>query len=285
MSDTPDLSQRTIVLSGATHGIGRAAAHELASMGANLVLLCRDPDRAEQTRDEITARSGNRDIELIIADLSRLKEVRDVARQLVQPERPIHVLCNNAGAMFDRRLETPEGIEMNLALNYLSCFLLTNLLRDRLERSGGARVVNVASDTYKQVGRLRLDDLESRRKYSALGAYAYSKLAMILWTQELARRLDGTGVTANALHPGLVASNFGYNNGPLMRIGMLLMRPFGRSVERGAETVVYLCSSPEVEGVSGQYFENCAPSELRRHATEAEDAVRLWKLSEELTAG
>ena len=263
MSDKPDLSDRTILLTGATNGIGRAAAHELAALGANLVLVCRNPERAEQTRDAIAARSANRRVELIIADLCSQQEVREIARQVIDSGRPLHVLCNNAGAMFDRRLETPDGVEMNFGLNYLSCFLLTSLLRETLERSGGGRIVNVASDTYKQVGRLDFDDLESQDKYSSLRAYGSSKLAMILWTRELARRVEGTGVTANALHPGLVASNFGRNNGLLLRAGMLLMRPFGRSVERGAETVVYLCASPEVEGVSGEYFEDCAPSELR----------------------
>ena len=276
MADKPDLENRTILITGATNGIGRAAAHELAALGASLVLVCRDSERAEQTRDEISARSGNRQIELIIADLSSQKQVREVAREVVDSGRPLHVLCNNAGAMFDRRLETADGVEMNFGLNYLSCFLLTNLLRETLERSGGGRVVNVASDTYKQVGRLDFDDLESQKKYASLRAYGNSKLAMILWTQELARRLEGSGVTVNALHPGLVSSNFGHNNGLLLRVGMLLMRPFGRSVEQGAETVVYLCSSPEVEGVSGQYFQDCAPRELRAHASNTDDARRLW---------
>ncbi|MEE2665351.1 MAG: SDR family oxidoreductase [Myxococcota bacterium] len=282
MPDTSDLSDRTVLLTGATNGIGRAAAHELAALGANLLLVCRDSERAEQTRDEIAARSGNRRVEILIADLCSQREVREIARQVVDSGRPLHVLCNNAGAMFDRRLETPDGVEMNLGLNYLSCFLLTNLLRETLVRSGGGRIVNVASGTYKQVGRLDFDDLESRNDYASLGAYARSKLAMILWTQEIARRLDGTGVTANALNPGLVASNFGQNNGLLLRFGMLLMRPFSRSVEQGAETVVYLCASPEVAGVSGQYFEDCAPAALQAHATNREDAGRLWELSEQL---
>jgi len=281
MPDKSDLGDRTILLTGATNGIGRAAAHELAALGAHLVLVCRDAERAEQTRDEIALRSGNRRVEVLIGDLCSQRDVREIARQVIDSGRPLHVLCNNAGAMFDRRLETPDGVEMNFGLNYLSCFLLTRLLLDTLVRSGSGRIVNVASDTYKQVGRLDFDDLESRNGYASLRAYARSKLAMILWTQELARRLEGTDVTANALHPGLVASNFGQNNGPLLRIGMLLMRPFGRSVERGAETVVYLCGSPEVAGITGQYFQDCAPAPLQAHATHLEDARLLWEYSEQ----
>jgi NAD(P)-dependent dehydrogenase (short-subunit alcohol dehydrogenase family) len=284
MPDPSDLGDRTILLTGATNGIGRAAAHELAARGARLLLVGRDPDRAEQTRAEIVARSGNVDVEFLIADLAILKEVRELAQRVVASGRPIHVLCNNAGAMFDRRLETPEGFERTFALNYLSCFLLTNLLRGTLERSGGGRIVNVASDTYKQVKGLDFDDLQSEASYSPLGAYGRAKLALILWNRELARRLAGTGVTTNALHPGLVASHFGQDNGWLLRVGMWLMRPFSRSVEQGAETVVYLCASPEVEGVSGGFFEDRAPSELRPHATVDADARRLWDISERLVA-
>jgi len=277
-----DLSERTILLTGATNGIGRAAAHELAARGASLILVGRDPDRTEQTRREVVERSGNDRVESMLADLASLKEVRALAARIVESGRPIHVLCNNAGAMFDRRLETPEGYEMTFGLNYLSCVLLTDLLLDTLERSGGGRIVNVASDTYKQVSGLHFDDLQAERKYSSLGAYGRSKLAMILWTQELARRLGATGVTANALHPGLIASNFGNNNGLLLRLGMLVMRPFSRTVEQGAETIVYLCSSPEVDGISGQYFENCAPSELQPHATGTEDVARLHEVTRSL---
>ena len=280
-----DLTHRTILLTGATNGIGLAAAHALAAQGARLLLVGRDPARTERVRDEVVGRSGNDAVEILLADLASLAEVRRLAREVVDSGRPVHVLCNNAGAMFDRRLLTPEGFEMSFGLNYLSCFLLTELLRDTLERSGDARIVNVASDTYKQVKGLEFDDLQAERRYASLGAYARSKLAMILWTRELARRLEGSGTTANALHPGLVASNFGNNNGALVRIGMLLMRPFSRSSEQGAETIVHLCGSPEVKGVSGQYFEDCASSELRPHATRDDDARRLWDISERLVTG
>jgi NAD(P)-dependent dehydrogenase (short-subunit alcohol dehydrogenase family) len=283
--DPSDLRDRTILLTGATNGIGRAAAFELAARGARLLLVGRDPDRSEQTRAEIVSRTGNVDVEFLTADLASLEAVRGLAQRVIATGRPVHVLCNNAGAMFDRRIETPEGFEMTFALNYLAPFLLTNLLRHTLERSGRARIVNVASDTYKQVKGLDFDDLQSEASYSALGAYGRAKLAMILWTRELARRLEGTDVTVNALHPGLVASHFGQDNGWLLRVGMWLMRPFSRSVEQGAETVVHLCASPEVEGLSGGYFEDRAPSELRPHAKRDDDARRLWDISEQLVAG
>jgi NAD(P)-dependent dehydrogenase (short-subunit alcohol dehydrogenase family) len=279
-----DLRDRTIMITGASNGIGRAAARALADRGAELVLVCRDRERGGKTREDITRATGNDKIDLSIADLSSQEQVRKLANEYLASHRPLHVLLNNAGALFFRRRETVDGIEMHFALNHLAYFLLANLLRARLEESGESRIVNVASDAYESAGgRLDFDDLEARRRYKPLKAYGASKLANILFTRELARRLEGTGVTANCLHPGLVASGLTRNNGWVGRFGMTLMRPFSRSPERGAETAVYLCAAAEVAGVTGECFYDGKPMALKPAATNDEDARRLWKLSAAIT--
>jgi NAD(P)-dependent dehydrogenase (short-subunit alcohol dehydrogenase family) len=279
------MSGRTCLITGATNGIGLAAAHELARAGAGLVLVGRNRERGERVVEEIRRSSGNDDVSLIVADLSSQEQVRRLAAEFVAAGRPLHVLLNNAGVVNLRREETGDGIETTFAVNHLAYFLLTELLLDRLRETAPARIVNVASDAHAQAGgRLDFDDLQSTRKYSLMGTYGKSKLANILFTRELARRLEGSGVTANCLHPGFVGSNFARNNGAIAGLVMTLLKPFARSPEKGAETAVYLSSSPEVDGVSGEYFVDCKVAQPKDFARNDDDASRLWKVSERMCA-
>jgi NAD(P)-dependent dehydrogenase (short-subunit alcohol dehydrogenase family) len=279
-----DLTGRTCLVTGATSGIGRAAAFALAELGGSLVLVGRDAGRGQATVAAVREQTGNDDVSLLLADLSSQTEIRRLAAEFLASGRPLHVLLNNAGVVLQTRSETVDGIETTFAVNHLGYFLLTHLLLDRLRESAPARIVNVASDAHAYAGgRLDFDDLDSRERYSWMRVYGKSKLANILFTRELARRLDGSGVTANALHPGFVGSNFAKNNGLLATLVMTLGRPFARSPERGARTAVHLCASPEVEGVSGQYFYDEKPRWPKSFAQNDEDARRLWQVSERLT--
>ncbi len=285
MTSTPDMTGRTCMITGATSGIGRAAAHALAARGASLVLVGRNRQRGDETVEEIRRATGNEDVALMLADLSSQAQIRSLAEEFLATGRPLHVLLNNAGIVNIRREETVDGIEATFAVNHLAYYLLTALLLDRLRESAPARVVSVSSDAHRfSGGRLDLDDLESRNGYASMRAYGKSKLANILFTRELALRLEGTGVTANCLHPGFVGSNFATNNGALGRLVMRALRPFARTTDKGAETAVYLCCSPDVEGVSGEYFFDCKQYAPRAYAKNEHDARKLWLLSEEMTA-
>jgi len=282
MNET-SLHGKTAVVTGATSGIGRAAAEALARLGASVVLVARDRERGERAAAEIRQVTTGAEVKLLLADLSSQAEIRRLAKDLLATGRPIHVLLNNAGVIELHRGETPDGIETTFAVNHLAYFLLTHLLLDRLVESAPSRVVNVASDAYAQGrGRLDFDDLESRKRYSVMRVYGKSKLANILFTRELARRLEGTGVTANCLHPGFVGSNFARNNGFIGNLAMTLLRPFARSSEKGAETAVHLCASSELDGLSGKYFFDCQEHRLRDFARNDEDARQLWQVSEGL---
>lgn len=280
----PDLSGRVCMITGATNGIGKAAALALARFGASLVLVGRDRRRGEDTVAEIVRKTGNREVELMLADLSSQQQVRRLAGDFLASGRPLHILFNNAGVILMKREETADGIERTFAVDHLAYFLLTHLLLDRLMASAPARIVSTASDAYGYAGgRLDFEDLESRKRYSPMKVYGKAKLANILFTRELARRLEGTGVTANCFHPGFVGSEFARNNGLLASVGMLALRPFIRSPEKGAETGVHLCVSPEVEGLSGEYFFDEKPKRLKSWAQNDDDARRLWEVSERMT--
>jgi len=284
MAHETDMSGRTCMITGATNGIGKAAAMELASLGAGLVLVGRNRERGERTVEEVRRASGNDDVSLVLADLSSQAEIRQLAKDFLAGGRPLHVLLNNAGVVNLRREESVDGIEATFAVNHLAYFLLTELLLERLKQNAPARIVSVASDAHAQSGgRLDFDDLESRKRYSTMRVYGKSKLANILFTRELARRLEGTGVTANCLHPGFVGSNFARNNGAIASLAMTLLRPFARSPEKGAESAVYLCSSAEVDNVSGEYFFNCKARPPKEFARNHEDARRLWEVSERMS--
>lgn len=273
---------KVILLTGATSGIGRVAARELAPTGATLVVVGRDAGRLDALLAEL--RPQNPAVEGLLADLSSQKEVRRLAAEFRQRHDRLDVLINNAGALFTERQLTVDGIERTFALNHLAYFLLTTLLLDVLQASAPSRVVSVASDAHRR-GRMHWDDLQLER-WGGQGwvAYQQSKLANILFTRELARRLQGTGVTANCLHPGFVDTGFARNNGRLANLLMTLMRPIQRSPEQGAETLVWAATAPELVGVTGQYFKDRAPRRTIPAAESVEDARRLWEISERMVA-
>jgi NAD(P)-dependent dehydrogenase (short-subunit alcohol dehydrogenase family) len=284
MTAAPDaLRGKTCLITGATSGIGRSSALGLASLGAKLVLLCRNPLRAQETRTEIEARTGNRDVEILIADLASLGEVRRAAAEFLATGSALHVLLNNAGVVQKRRTETVDGIETTFAVNHLAPFLLTNLLLERIVASAPARIVNVSSDAHKLGGGLRFDDLGASRRFSGMAVYGRSKLANLYFTYELARRLAGTGVTVNAAHPGAVRTELGQNNdAPILKFLSGLARPFFRTPERGAETSIWLCSAPELAGVTGGYFADCKERKAHARAHDEVAAQRLWAESAKL---
>ena len=276
------LDGKTILITGATSGIGRVTARELADGGAGIVFVARNREKAEETREWIIRETGNRSVDFIISDLSARDGVYSAADRFKSGHAGPDVLVNNAGAFFARRMESPDGIEMTFALNHLAPFLLTNLLLDSMKVLPRARIVTVSSHAHVGAS-MSFDDLEGRKRYRGWTAYGQSKLANLLFTFELARRLSGSKVTANALHPGFVATGFGMNNGTLMKAAMGLAQRFGAiTPEEGARTSVYLASSPEVEGVSGKYFVKCAIAEPSRAALDEEAARRLWAVSAEM---
>ena len=280
----PGVSGKRVIITGATNGIGLAAAKALAGAGADLAIIARSPERATAAVAEIEgARRGGKPVDVLLADLSSQAEVRRVAAEIRARYPRIDVLVNNAGAMFTRRQLSVDGIEMTWAVNHLAPFLLTTLLLDRLKASAPARVVTTASDAHTGAT-VPFDDLNADRGYKGFRRYGESKLANILFTAELARRLAGTGVTANCVHPGLVATGFNYNNGPLMAAAMRIVGVFSRSPENGAETLVWLAVAPEVAGTTGGYFvdkQRRAPSV----AGQSVDAARrLWEASQRQVA-
>jgi NAD(P)-dependent dehydrogenase (short-subunit alcohol dehydrogenase family) len=272
------LEGKLCVITGATSGIGLVTAQKLAAKGARLVLVGRDPTRGEAALAAIRARAPRAEVSIHYADLSRLDALRTLAAGLNALSR-IDVLINNAGAMFWRREVTADGLERTFALNHMAYFALTALLREKLVATSPARIVNVASDAHRGA-RLDFDDLQMARNYSGMTAYSRSKLANILFTRELARRLSGTSATANCLHPGFVASRFGDNNAGLVGLGTKVAKQlFAIAPERGAETPVYLASSPAVEGRSGGYYYQCAPATPSAAAQDDAAARRLWDAS------
>ena len=276
------MSGRVCVVTGASSGIGRATARALACLGATLAVVCRDRGRGEETVAALRTESGNAAVALFLADLSSQAEIRRLAAELSECYPAVHVLVNNAGVVNLRRSTTVDGIETVFAVNHLAYFLLTHLLLERLRGSAPARIVNVASDAHR-FGTIDLDDLGHARRYRAMRVYGSSKLANILFTYELARRLEGTRVTANCLHPGAVATRLGQNNGRLATALTKLLRPFFRTPEQGAATAIYLASSPAVEGVSGRYFVDCKEARSSRASYDTDLALRLWHASARLT--
>lgn len=275
---------KVVLITGATNGIGKAAALELAKMGATLVLVGRKPAKTQETVADIKAKSGNANVEYLLADLSSMAEVRKLADAFKSKHARLDVLINNAGGLFAAREETVDGYEMTFGFNHLSYFLLTNLLLDTLKASAPSRIVNVSSDAHN-MGSMNFADLQSENGYSMGGwrAYGQSKLANVLFTYELARRLTGTGVTANVLHPGFVATGFGRNRPGLMDLGMRVAHLFAITPEQGAETIVKLAAAPEVEGVTGKYWDKGRAVGSSKKSYDLEAAQRLWKVSEELT--
>jgi retinol dehydrogenase-12 len=279
------MAGKTCLVTGATAGIGQVAARELARRGASVVAVGRSRQRCEATVESIRRETGNPAVDYLVADLSAQAEVRRLAREVVDRHARLDVLLNNAGAMFSRRRDSVDGIEMTFALNHLAYFLLTHLLLGVLKEGPSARVVNVASEAHRFVSKVDFDDPQGKRKYGGWHAYGQSKFANLLFTYELARRLAGSGVTANALHPGFVASRFTEGNGAMGWMMRRMASVFAISPERGAKTSIHLASSPEVEGVTGKYFSRERPIESSRPSRDEAAARRLWDLSQELTDG
>ncbi len=278
----PDLGGKCCMVTGASAGLGRATALALARTGASLTLVCRDRSRGEKTVDEIRRETGNAAVNLMLADLSAQQSIRKLASDFLARGEPLDILVNNAGVFNLKRSVTEDNIETVFAVNHLSYFMLTLLLLARLKQSAQARIVNVASEAHRS-GTIDFDDLEGARSYRPMHIYGRSKLANILFTYELARRLEGTGVIVNCLHPGGVATGLGLNNGAIARLLARLIHPFLRTPEEGARTQVYLASSPEVEGVSGAYFVDCKPAKSSPESYDASVARRLWETSARMT--
>jgi NAD(P)-dependent dehydrogenase (short-subunit alcohol dehydrogenase family) len=278
-----DMSGKICLVTGANSGIGKATALGLAQRGATVVMLCRNSQKGEAARTEIQEKSGNSNVDLLIADLSSQQSIRQFVQDFQQKYTRLHVLVNNAGSVFTRGSVSPDGIEMTLAVNHLASFLLTNLLLDTIKASAPARIVNVSSETQAE-GFIDLDDLEGKRNYRLLRAYAQSKLANVLFTYALARRLEGTGVTVNCLHPGRVVTNIWTRVLPnwLHFLGIISYL-FGIPAEQGALTNIYLATSAEVEGVTGKFFDKCRIVPSAKISYDQDIQERLWTISETLT--
>jgi NAD(P)-dependent dehydrogenase (short-subunit alcohol dehydrogenase family) len=269
---------KTVVITGATSGIGEVAAVHLAELGARIVFTARDPKRADDTLAKLKRANPSAGHAFHLADLSTLAEMKRIGAVLAQ-EPEIDVLVNNAGALFNKRQETADGLEMTFAVNHMAYFVITNRLLGKLKP--GARIVTTASNAHRGA-KLNFDDLQSRRGYIGFPVYSRSKLANILFNRELARRVS-QGVTANALHPGFVATRFGDNSGGIMRTVLKVAKPIGAiSPEEGAKTIIYLASSPEAANVNGEYFYACKPTIPTKEAQNDADARRLWEISEQI---
>ena len=267
------------MVTGANSGIGKATALALAQMGATVVMVCRDSSRGVEAQNEIMTKSKNNAVDLLLADLSSQQSIRRLVENFRHRYTHLHVLINNAGAAFPgRRRETVDGLEMTFAVNYLAPFLLTNLLLDMLKASAPARIVNVSSNSH-EAGFIQLNDLQSEH-YRSMRVYGQAKLAVVLFTYELARRLQGTGVTANCLHPGFVATHFGQRDvGPAFRLLVKVIGSFGTSPEKGAKTSIFLASSPEVEGFTGAYFVKSNPKRSAAISYDESLQRQLWEQS------
>lgn len=281
-----DMQGKTVVVTGGNSGIGFETAAALASMGARVLVTARNADKGRAAVSAITQRTGGEGtVQLVVFDLADLSSVRQGASEILEQAPTLDVLVNNAGLVLSEREETVDGFEATFATNHLGPFLLTNLLLDRLTASAPARIVNVASTAHSAARRgMRFDDLQSERHYRGMRVYGESKLANILFTLELARRLEGQAVTANSLHPGTVRSGYGGDGDArgFLAFGIRIASPFFLSPAKGARTSVFLASSPEVEGVSGRYFVKSKPRQPRRWARDPDAARRLWQVSEEL---
>ena len=279
-----DMSGKIVMVTGATAGIGLQTAKDIAKMNAKVVIVGRNPQKTEGVVADIKRETGNQNVEYLLADLSSLADMRQLADDYKAKYDRLDVLVNNVGAMMTTRQETVDGLEMTFALNHLGYFLPTLLLLDVIKSSAPARIVNVSSSLHSN-GEIDFDNIELKQGYGSFKAYNATKLMNVLFTNELARRLEGSNVTVNALHPGLVASNFAVTNNknPLNRIMRMGLNLFAISLEEGAKTSVYLATSPAVEGVTGKYFEKSAEKRASESSHNEADAKRLWQLSEEIT--
>jgi NAD(P)-dependent dehydrogenase (short-subunit alcohol dehydrogenase family) len=282
------MDERVVLITGGNTGIGKETAVALAREDAQVVFTTRDAQKGAVARDEIRQRSGNDAVDVMELDLARLASVREFSAQFADAHDHVDVLVNNAGLMLGSRRETADGYEMTFQVNHLGPFLLTNLLRDQLVAGTDARVVNVASAAHSGARRgLDFDDLQSTHRYRSFAVYSKSKLANILFTRELARRWDDTGITANAVHPGFVASRFGRDGDTGRVVGTVvfpLLKPFALTPEQGAQTQVYVASAPELAGITGGYWAKSAPATPSAAAQDDAAAARVGEVSEQVVA-
>lgn len=281
------MQDKVVIVTGATNGIGEVTARELAGKGAEVVVISRTLRKLENTVNKIKSETGNQNVSYIQADLSSMAEVRRAAAEFKERHNRLDVLVNNAGAFFNERKESVDGYEMTFALNHLNYFLLTHELLDMLKQTadeqGDARIVNVSSNAHRGAT-ISFDDLQREESYSGFRVYGESKLMNIMFTYELARRLEGTNVTTNALHPGFVNTGFGMNNDGFVKFILNgIQSLFAKSSEEGAQTNIYLASSPQVKGVSGKYFADKEQKASSKASHDVEAQKRLWRISEELT--
>jgi len=272
-----NLKGKTAIITGATSGIGKVTALAIAREGAHLVLPVRNMEKGEALREEIISETGNKSIELMSCDLASLDSIRSFAKSFLTKYDQLHLLVNNAGLWESKRKESSDGIEMNFAVNHLAPFLMTNLLLDVIKKSAPARIINVSSTAHKYA-KMNFDDLEGEKRWDSMKSYAQSKLANIFFTRKLARELEGTGVTVNCLHPGVVSTHL-FDNMPgfFRRIfGLFMISP-----EKGAETSIFLATSPEVENISGAYFKKKKRAKTTMHAEDMKAADILWEVSKE----
>ena len=282
MENGDNMDGKVVLITGGTSGIGKAAATALAGLGAEVIVTGRNRERGEGAVEDIRSESGSDKVSLLLADLSVQAEVRRLGGEFTASHERLDVLVNNAGLILSGRIETSDGIETTLAVNHLAPFLLTNLLLDLLKRSAPSRIVTVSSEAQRQ-GKIDLGNLQGERRYGAFRSYGQSKLANILFTFELAERLKDTGVTANCMHPGPVNTGFGSGSQGFMPLLFRVFKPFMRRPEQGADTLVYLASSPEVEGMTGKYLSDRKVITPSKEAYDADLRERLWEASEELT--
>jgi len=273
---------KVVVITGGTSGIGQIAAEKLAGMGARLVVVARDKLRADATMARLKQLGPGADHSVYFADLSQIEAVRRVGREIAAAEPRIDVLINNAGAMFYDRQVTVDGLERTFATNHMSYFVLTLALRSELAAAAPSRVINTASDAHRGA-KLDFDDLQCEKNYRAFTAYSRSKLSNILFTRELARKLEGTGVTANSLHPGFVDTRFGDGGHGALYHAFRVAKNFALTPEKGAATTIYLASAPELSGITGKYFRKCAEATPTKEAQDDDAARRLWEETERLT--
>lgn len=276
-----NVKDKTVLITGANSGIGKATASGLAALGARVVMACRTEKRGEKARRDIVRRTGNDTVELLVADLSTTGGVKSLADAFLARHDRLHVLINNAATMTGTRHVTPEGFEVQFFVNYLSHFLLTNLLLDTLKASAPTRVVNVTSTAHSS-GTIDFDDIQCEKNYKGYKMYANTKLMDMVFTYELARRLDGTGVTANCVHPGIIHTNLLRNYSSLLHFAFHAFGAFFKKPEEGAETPVYLAAAPDVGGVTGKYFKYCAPLGSSAESNDEDVQRRLWDLSARL---
>lgn len=277
-----DMRGKVCIVTGSNSGIGKVTARVLAMRGATVVMICRNPDKANPVLEEIKTGSGNDKVELLLADLSKMGDIRSVAEEFKKKYDRLDVLINNAGVIVSKRTLTEDGYETTFAVSHLAPFLLTHELLDILKASAPSRVINVSSEGHR-LGTINFNNLQGEKFYNFMLAYGSAKLAEIMFTYEMAGRIDGSGVDVNALHPGGIASNFGIKSGGLVGLSMKLSRPFLISSEKGARTSLYLATSPEVEGTSGKYFNKSRAVKSSKKSYNKKTSEKLWDITAGLT--